>query len=191
MGADRTSFEKKSRATRRGRARTVAVLKGVVILLVLFTLPALWSWTPLNDRINLATIIEWQQSIKGLPRSILSRGCCLSIGKSFSLSCDGSQCRNGLNLRSDPRQPLRAGWMARQCSNGLRRRAWNRARDSQQSCSVLGSPREPADRHGFLTVLTVRVFPVGPFTLVNFLIGAARIRFWDFFLASVIGRIPG
>ena len=59
MGGDRTSFEKKSRATRRGRARTVAVLKGVVILLLLFTLPALWSWTALNDRINLATVIEW------------------------------------------------------------------------------------------------------------------------------------
>jgi phospholipase D1/2 len=40
-------------------------------------------------------------------------------------------------------------------------------------------------------VLTVRVLPVGPFTLVNFFIGAARIRFRDFFLASAIGRIPG
>jgi uncharacterized membrane protein YdjX (TVP38/TMEM64 family) len=49
----------------------------------------------------------------------------------------------------------------------------------------------PADRHGFLTVLTMRVFPVAPFTVVNFFVGAARIRFRDFFLASVIGRIPG
>jgi hypothetical protein len=50
---------------------------------------------------------------------------------------------------------------------------------------------EPADRHRFLTVLTMRVLPVAPFTLVNFFVGAARIRFRDFFLASVIGRIPG
>jgi uncharacterized membrane protein YdjX (TVP38/TMEM64 family) len=27
--------------------------------------------------------------------------------------------------------------------------------------------------------------------VVNFFVGAARIRFWDFFLASVLGRIPG
>src|SRR5262249_5735465 len=67
MGGDRTSFDKKSRVTRRGRARTVSILKGVAILLLLFMLPALWSWTPLNDRINLATIIEWQQSIKDYP----------------------------------------------------------------------------------------------------------------------------
>ena len=50
---------------------------------------------------------------------------------------------------------------------------------------------EPAERHGFLTVLTLRVFPVAPFTLVNFFVGAAKIRFWHFVLASVIGRIPG
>src|SRR5262244_4459805 len=140
MGGDRTSFDKKSQATRRGRARTVAILKGVAILLLLLTLPALWSWTPLNDRINLTTIIEWQQSIKDYPAAFYLVVAAYLLGSLF-FSCDGSQCRNGLNLRSDPRQPLRAGWMARQCSNGLRRRAWNRARDSQQSCSVLGSPR--------------------------------------------------
>jgi uncharacterized membrane protein YdjX (TVP38/TMEM64 family) len=47
------------------------------------------------------------------------------------------------------------------------------------------------DRHGFLTVLMLRVFPVAPFTLVNVFIGASGIRFRDFFLASLIGRIPG
>jgi uncharacterized membrane protein YdjX (TVP38/TMEM64 family) len=37
----------------------------------------------------------------------------------------------------------------------------------------------------------MRVFPVAPFTLVNFFVGASGIRFRDFFLASVVGRIPG
>jgi phospholipase D1/2 len=49
----------------------------------------------------------------------------------------------------------------------------------------------PAGRHGFLTVLTLRVFPVAPFTLVNIFVGAWRIRFWDFFMGSIVGRIPG
>src|SRR5262249_40189982 len=44
---------------------------------------------------------------------------------------------------------------------------------------------------GFFTVLTMRVFPVAPFTLVNVFVGASDIRFRDFFLASLIGRIPG
>jgi uncharacterized membrane protein YdjX (TVP38/TMEM64 family) len=37
----------------------------------------------------------------------------------------------------------------------------------------------------------MRVLPVAPFTLVNFFVGASGIRFWDFFLASLVGRIPG
>ena len=82
--------------------------------------------------------------------------------------------------------------MARQCGHGLRHRAGNRARDGHQLARSWGHRLlEPADRHGFLTVLTMRVLPVAPFTLVNFFVGAARIRFRDFFLASVIGRIPG
>jgi uncharacterized membrane protein YdjX (TVP38/TMEM64 family) len=40
-------------------------------------------------------------------------------------------------------------------------------------------------------VLAVRVIPVAPFTLVNMFIGASGIRFRDFFLASLVGRIPG
>jgi len=37
----------------------------------------------------------------------------------------------------------------------------------------------------------MRVVPVGPFTLVNLFIGASGIRFLDFILASVVGRVPG
>jgi phospholipase D1/2 len=48
-----------------------------------------------------------------------------------------------------------------------------------------------AERHGFLTVLTMRVLPVGPFTLVNLFVGASGIRFSDFFWASLVGRLPG
>jgi phospholipase D1/2 len=42
-----------------------------------------------------------------------------------------------------------------------------------------------------LAVLAMRVIPVGPFTLVNLFIGASGIRFLDFILASVVGRVPG
>ena len=67
MAADETSLSKKSWATRHARARTVAILKGVLMLLLFLALPALWSWTPLKDWINVATIIEWQESVKHYP----------------------------------------------------------------------------------------------------------------------------
>jgi len=192
MAGDKTDFDKESRATRRGRARTVAILKGVVILLLLFALPALWSWTPLDDRINLATIIEWQESVKHYPEAFFLVVGAYLLGSLFFFPVTVLNVATVLTFG-----PIQGnlyglfGWLASAAMGyGIGRgigqeivnkvaRFWGRR--------VL----EPADRHGFLTVLTLRVFPVAPFTLVNFLIGAARIRFWDFFLASVIGRIPG
>jgi phospholipase D1/2 len=37
----------------------------------------------------------------------------------------------------------------------------------------------------------MRVLPLAPFTLVNLFVGGSGIRFWDFFFASIVGRIPG
>ena len=62
---------------------------------------------------------------------------------------------------------------------------------TERDISWLDRLIQPAGRHGFLTVLTLRVFPVAPFTLINFFVGATGIRFRDFFLASLVGRIPG
>jgi phospholipase D1/2 len=40
-------------------------------------------------------------------------------------------------------------------------------------------------------VLGLRVVPAAPFSIVNMFIGASGIRFSDFILGSILGRIPG
>jgi len=46
-------------------------------------------------------------------------------------------------------------------------------------------------RKGFLTVVTVRVVPVAPFTVINLVAGASHIHFRDFVLGSLAGMAPG
>jgi len=155
-------------------------------------IPALWSWTPLNDRINLATIIEWQQSIKDHPAAFYLVVGAYLLGSLFLFPVTVINVATVLTFG-----PIQGnlyglfGWLVSAAMGyGIGRRMGQKM--VAKFARFWGHRvLEPADRHGFLTVLTLRVFPVGPFTLVNFLIGAARIRFWDFFLASVIGRIPG
>jgi phospholipase D1/2 len=48
-----------------------------------------------------------------------------------------------------------------------------------------------ARRRGLLAVLGLRVVPAAPFSIVNLFIGASGIRFSDFILGSILGRIPG
>jgi phospholipase D1/2 len=51
--------------------------------------------------------------------------------------------------------------------------------------------RRVAKRRGLLAVLGLRVVPAAPFSIVNLFIGASGIRFSDFILGSILGRIPG
>lgn len=46
-------------------------------------------------------------------------------------------------------------------------------------------------RRGLLAMLTVRLVPVAPFTVVNLVAGASHIRFRDFLLGTVLGMLPG
>jgi phospholipase D1/2 len=46
-------------------------------------------------------------------------------------------------------------------------------------------------RHGLLGVLTVRVLPVAPFTIVNIVAGASHIRVRDFALGTLLWMLPG
>lgn len=46
-------------------------------------------------------------------------------------------------------------------------------------------------RQGMLTVVTLRIVPIAPFTLINLVAGASHIRFREFAAGTVIGLIPG
>ena len=192
MEDDRTSSRKVSDFTPRGRTRKIAILRGLVILLLLFALPAIWSWTPLSHWINLATIIGWQESVRNQPAAFyLVVGAYLlgslvlfpvTILNVATVLTFGPILGNIYAL---------AGWLASAAMGYGIGRSTGRKMVQKLARAWLDRLIRPAGRHGFLTVLTLRIFPVAPFTLVNVFVGAWGIRFWDFFTASIVGRIPG
>ncbi len=46
-------------------------------------------------------------------------------------------------------------------------------------------------QQGLLAVAMVRVMPIAPFTAINFIAGAAKIRWRDFLLGTITGMLPG
>ena len=170
----------------------VTILKSLVLLVPLFALPAIWSWTPLNHWLNLATIIDWQESVRNSPAAfylvvggylfgslVLFPVMILNVATVFTF---GPILGNVYGL---------AGWLASA--------AMTYAIGRTLGCKIVEkmAPRwlerliQEASRHGFMTVLTLRIFPVAPFTVVNIFMGAWKIRFRDFFTATMVGRIPG
>jgi uncharacterized membrane protein YdjX (TVP38/TMEM64 family) len=167
-------------------------IKGAVIFLVLLTLPIAWQWTPLNEWINFQTVLKWQEQAKQSPAPfyvvlgayllgslILFPVTVLNVATVFAF---GAVMGNVYAL---------AGWLASAAMGFGIGRMVGRDVAQKLSRSRLERLLRPAERHGFVTVLTARVLPVAPFTLVNFVVGASGIRFRDFMAASLVGRIPG
>lgn len=50
---------------------------------------------------------------------------------------------------------------------------------------------QSVNRNGILAVTTIRLLPVAPFTLVNLVAGAMRIRFLDYMIGTALGLLPG
>jgi uncharacterized membrane protein YdjX (TVP38/TMEM64 family) len=42
-----------------------------------------------------------------------------------------------------------------------------------------------------LAVITVRIIPVAPFTIINLVAGASHISLKDYFLGTLLGMLPG
>ncbi len=54
-----------------------------------------------------------------------------------------------------------------------------------------GGALEKIAGHGFRIIFYLRMVPVIPYNALNLLAGASRIKFRDYFWASVIGMVPG
>jgi uncharacterized membrane protein YdjX (TVP38/TMEM64 family) len=46
-------------------------------------------------------------------------------------------------------------------------------------------------RHGYMYLLMVRLFPLVPYILVNFLAGLTKVRLWTFLWTTALGSLPG
>jgi phospholipase D1/2 len=173
-------------------SRRGSALKIALIFLLFLAVPMAWRWTSLNEWINFETVIQWQLSVKNYPLAfylvlgtyligslVLFPVTILNVATVFTF---GPVVGNAYAL---------TGWLASAAMGYGIGRAIGRGLVQKLARSWLDRLIQPAGRHGFLTVLTMRIFPIAPFTLVNFFVGAWGIRFRDFFLASLVGRIPG
>lgn len=166
--------------------------KAVALLLFLLALPLLWRWTPLYERFNVQTIFAWQESVRN------DAGAPLYVAAAYLI---GSLCFfpiTILNLATVfafgtlwGNIYAFGGWILSSAEGyGIGRLI------GKDSLHKFAGRRliplvDRMEQHGFLSVLAMRVLPVGPFTLINLFIGASGIRFRDFFLATVLGRLPG
>jgi phospholipase D1/2 len=174
------------------RVRPLSRAKFIFLLLLVLALPLLWRWTPLDDWINLHTILEWQRSLRNDPAAIFYVIAAYLVGSLIffpitiltlaTVFAFGPLWGNVYSL---------VGWLLSAAEGYLLGRLIGQDLLHKLAGERLSRLIDRAKHHGFLAVLALRVVPTAPFTLVNMFVGASGIRFVDFFLASLVGRIPG
>lgn len=173
-------------------ARKRARAKIIVLVLLAIALPLIWRYTPLRDWFNLGTIFSWQKSLRDhpaaplfvvaiylagslvfFPITILTLATIFAFGPLWG------------NLYAF------GGWLAASAQGYFI--GWIMGHDSLRrlTSKKVSTLISRAERHGFFTVLALRILPLGPFSLINMIVGASAIRFRDFLFASIVGRIPG
>ena len=166
--------------------------KALFLLLVLLALPLVWRWTPLYDWFNLHTLFAWQASVRNDAAAPLYLAAAYLIGSLVffpitilnlaTLFAFGPFWGNIYGF---------GGWLLSAAEGYIIGRWIGHDQLHKLAGRRLAPIVDRMEEHGFLSVLVLRVLPVGPFTLINLFVGAAGIRFRDFFLATVIGRLPG
>jgi phospholipase D1/2 len=168
------------------------VVRLAIVLGLLVLLGSLWRWTPLHEWISPARLAAWTNAVAAWPLAPLVVGAGIVLGSLVMIP---------LNLLV-----LQAAFLFGPVTGFLT--AFTGAMVSAVAAFLIGrtlgrdglqrlsTPRlerlcQRLARRGVLAVAAVRLLPVAPFTMVNLVLGAARIKLQHFTIGTVVGLIPG
>lgn len=168
------------------------IMKGALILLTLLALAAAWRWTPLREWLDIPRLAEYAAGFSSHPAApfaviggfllgglavapvtvliavtVLAFGPLLGFIYSFvGMTLSALLTYSLGHMLGHQTVDLLAGSRLHELSRRLAQR-------------------------GLLTMITVRILPVAPFTIINIVAGASHIHFRDFFIGTLIGELPG
>lgn len=179
------SSDQRAHAGRHGLG--IALFIGALLLLA-----ALWRWTPVGEFFSVERINGWMQQISDsqfTPLILLGLylvGGLIVFPLVLLVAATAVIFGPWLGLAYALGGSLASAMLTYWIGSYLGRDALRR---------VAGSRIDRLDRwlsdRGILTVVTVRVIPIAPFTIVNLVAGASRISFRDYAIGTVLGMSPG
>ncbi|HJT50576.1 MAG TPA: VTT domain-containing protein [Nitrosospira sp.] len=164
----------------------------VSILVAVLALAAAWRWSPLKEWIDVSTLValavEFERNpaaplimlavftlggLVAFPLTVLIIVCILVFGPwhGFAYSLIGALLSAMATYAVGHLLGQKTVW----------RFAGKKLRELNRRLA----------RRGLMTIIVVRIIPFAPFTVINLVAGASRIRFRDFMLGSLIGMLPG
>ncbi|HET8722273.1 MAG TPA: VTT domain-containing protein, partial [Nitrospira sp.] len=168
------------------------IVTGSAGLLALIVLAGLWHWTPLREFINVSAMAASLEDVASGPFGLLLTVAGFLIGGVLVMPVMALIAVTILVFG-----PWWGFWYAligmtasALLTFGIGRVLGRRLIDHLSGSWVHRVSRTLAKK-GVLTVVTLRMLPVAPFSILNVVAGASHIRARDFFVGTVLGELPG
>lgn len=166
--------------------------KVFILLAVVAGLAALWRWTPLGEWVDLqaaqsvATWIDQQPLAPLLVAAVYVAGGLVAMPITLMIIATVIVFGPWLGLL----YALAGSWLNAMALFGLGR--WM-GRDSVRrfAGSLLNRLSRKLSESGLWAVMTFRIVPVAPFSVINLIAGVSEISWRDYALGTVIGMLPG
>ena len=164
----------------------------VSILVSVLALAAAWRWSPLKEWIDVGTLVEFATEFERAPSApFITLGIFLLGGLvAFPLTVLIVVCALVFGPWYGFLYSLAGALLSAASGYGIghlvgRHTVWRFAGKKIRELN------KRLARRGLMTIIAVRIIPLAPFTVVNLVAGASRIRFRDFMLGSLVGMLPG
>lgn len=168
------------------------IIVGSAGLLALVVLAGLWQWTPLRDLIDVSAMVDYLEEVAKGPFALPVTVAGFLLGGLLVMPVMALIAVTVLAFG-----PWWGFWYAlvgmtasALLTFGIGRLLGRRLIDHLSGTWVHRTSRSLANK-GILTVVTLRMLPVAPFSILNAVAGASHIRTRDFFLGTVLGELPG
>jgi len=166
--------------------------KVIAVLLALAGLGALWTWGPLGEWITAETLASQGANLRDNPMAAFVVTFAYVAGGLVMMPLVLLVVATALIF--EPPMSIAYAYMGCLASAMVCYVVGRRVgRDSIRKLAGtrLNKISRLLARQGVLTVATVRLVPVAPYTIVNLVMGAARVRLHSYIIGTVIGLAPG
>lgn len=167
-------------------------VKVFLLLAVVAGLAAVWRWTPLGDLINLesarslATWIHRQPLAPLLVAGTYVLGGLVALPVTLMIIATVIVFGPWLGLL----YALAGAWLSAIVVFGIGR--WmGRGTVRRFAGSLLNRLSRKLSESGLWAVITFRIVPVAPFSVINLIAGVSEVRWRDFALGTLLGMLPG
>lgn len=168
------------------------MLKIVLMIAGVLALAALWRWSPLGDWIDMASIKAAGEWLRRQPMTPLLVPVAYVLGGMVAFPVTllviatvvvfGPWWGLFYALAGSELSAVAVFAVGRMLGRDAVRRF---------AGSLLNRLSQKLSESGVMAVLTFRIVPVAPFSVVNLIAGVSEIRFRDFALGTFLGMIPG